>query len=49
MHLQGLGLLNHAEVHLARQRYELARQNAENALAIFDRLGRGWIKPKLTG
>ncbi len=39
IHLQGLGLLNHAEVHIARQRYELARQNAENALAIFDRLG----------
>ena len=39
IHLQGLGLLNHAEVHLARQRYEQARQNAENALGIFDRLG----------
>jgi putative nucleotidyltransferase with HDIG domain len=39
VHLQGLGLLNHSEVHLARQRYELARQNAESALSIFDRLG----------
>ena len=39
VHLQGLGLLNHAEVLLARQRYEHARQNAETALAIFDRLG----------
>ncbi len=39
IHLQGLGLLNHSEVHLARQRYELARENAEAALAIFDRLG----------
>jgi putative nucleotidyltransferase with HDIG domain len=39
IHLQGLGLLNHAEVHLARQRYEQARLNAEAALAIFDRLG----------
>jgi putative nucleotidyltransferase with HDIG domain len=39
IHLQGLCLLNHAEVHLARQRYELARENAEAALAIFDRLG----------
>jgi putative nucleotidyltransferase with HDIG domain len=39
VHLQGLGLLNHSEVHLARQRYEQARQNAEAALAIFDRLG----------
>ncbi len=39
VHLQGLCLLNHAEVHLARQRYEHARQNAESALGIFDRLG----------
>ena len=39
VHLQGLGLLNHAEVHLARQQYERARGNAESALAIFDRLG----------
>jgi putative nucleotidyltransferase with HDIG domain len=38
VHLQGLGLLNHAEVHLARQRYEQARLNAEAALGIFDRL-----------
>jgi putative nucleotidyltransferase with HDIG domain len=39
IHLQGLCLLNHSEVHLARQRYELARENAEAALAVFDRLG----------
>ena len=39
VHLQGLCLLNHAEVHVARQRFEQARQNAESALAIFDRLG----------
>jgi putative nucleotidyltransferase with HDIG domain len=39
VHLQGLGLLNHAEVHLARQHYEQARQNAEAALGIFDQLG----------
>jgi putative nucleotidyltransferase with HDIG domain len=39
VHLQGLGLLNHAEVHIARQQYEKARSNAERALAIFDRLG----------
>jgi tetratricopeptide (TPR) repeat protein len=38
VHLQGLGLLNHAEVHLARQRYDQARLNAEAALGIFDRL-----------
>jgi putative nucleotidyltransferase with HDIG domain len=39
LHLQGLGLLNHAEVHLARQRFEQARQNAETALGIFEQLG----------
>lgn len=38
IHLQGLTLLNHAEVHLARQDYEQARQNAETALGIFDQL-----------
>lgn len=38
MHLEGLCLLNHAEVHIARQRFEDARINAEAALAIFDRL-----------
>jgi putative nucleotidyltransferase with HDIG domain len=39
IHLQGLGLLNHSEVHLARQQYDQARQNAETALGIFDQLG----------
>ncbi|HEY8196567.1 MAG TPA: HD domain-containing phosphohydrolase [Gemmatimonadales bacterium] len=39
IHLQGLGLLNHSEVHIARQRYDQARQNAETALGIFDQLG----------
>ncbi|HEU5304169.1 MAG TPA: HD domain-containing phosphohydrolase, partial [Gemmatimonadales bacterium] len=39
IHLQGLGLLNHAEVHLARQRYDQAKQNAEAALGIFDQIG----------
>lgn len=39
IHLEGLGLLNHAEVHLARQDYDQARQNAETALGIFDQLG----------
>jgi putative nucleotidyltransferase with HDIG domain len=39
VHLRGLGLLNHSEVHLARQQFELARQNAEIALGIFDGLG----------
>src|SRR5207249_1612317 len=39
VHLQGLCLLNHAEVHFARQHFEQARLNAEAALAIFDQLG----------
>jgi putative nucleotidyltransferase with HDIG domain len=39
VHLQGLCLLNHSEVHLARQAFEPARQSAEAALAVFDRLG----------
>ena len=39
IHLEGLGLLNHAEVHLARREYDQARQNAETALGIFDQLG----------
>ncbi|HEY3279813.1 MAG TPA: HD domain-containing phosphohydrolase [Gemmatimonadales bacterium] len=39
VHLQGLCLVNHAEVDIARQRFENARQNAEAALALFDQLG----------
>ena len=39
VHLQGLCLVNHAEVHLARQRFGDAQRNAEAALAIFDQLG----------
>jgi putative nucleotidyltransferase with HDIG domain len=37
--LQGLCHLNHAEVHLARQRFEQAMAGAESALAVFDQLG----------
>ena len=37
-HLQGLCLLNHAEVHLALQRYDDARQSVEQALATFNEL-----------
>ncbi len=37
--LQGLCLLNHADVHAARQRFEEARRDAEASLAIFDQLG----------
>ncbi len=37
-HLQGMCLVNHAEVHFLRARYEQARRNAEDALAIFDQL-----------
>jgi putative nucleotidyltransferase with HDIG domain len=39
VHLQGLCLVNHAEVDLTRQRFENARQSAEAALALFDQLG----------
>lgn len=39
LHLQGLILLNRAEVHLAHKRYDEARQSAETALGIFDQLG----------
>jgi tetratricopeptide (TPR) repeat protein len=39
IHLESLGLLNHAEVHLARGDHDQARQNAESALGIFDQLG----------
>jgi putative nucleotidyltransferase with HDIG domain len=39
LHLWALCLVNHAEVHVARQRFEDARQNAESALALFDQLG----------
>ncbi|MGH7521139.1 MAG: HD domain-containing phosphohydrolase [Gemmatimonadales bacterium] len=37
-HLQGMCLVNHAEAHFARARYEAARRNAEAALAIFDQI-----------
>ncbi len=38
-HLRGLCLVNHAEVDVARQRFEDARQKAEDALAVFDHIG----------
>jgi putative nucleotidyltransferase with HDIG domain len=37
-HLQGMCLVNHAEAHFFRGRYDEARRNAESALAIFDQL-----------
>ena len=37
--LQGLCLVDQADIDVTRQRYENARQNAESALAIFDQLG----------
>lgn len=37
--LQGLCLLNHAEIDMAHQRYDEARRQAEAALVIFSRLG----------
>ncbi|HEX9610474.1 MAG TPA: HD domain-containing phosphohydrolase [Gemmatimonadales bacterium] len=39
VYLRGLCLVNHAEADVARQRFENARQNAEEALALFDQLG----------
>jgi tetratricopeptide (TPR) repeat protein len=36
IHLQGLCLLNHTEVHLARQQHDRARTEVERALDIFD-------------
>jgi putative nucleotidyltransferase with HDIG domain len=41
VHLEGLCRLNHAEVHLALGRIEVARSEAESALRIFDELGDG--------
>ena len=38
LHLQGLCLVNHADVHFLRERYDDARHNAEAALALFDQL-----------
>ena len=38
-YLEGLCLVNHAKVHIALERYEDARGNAETALAVFDRVG----------
>ena len=38
-YLRGLCLVNHAEVDVTRQRFEDARQKAEEALAVFDQLG----------
>src|SRR5579859_2135749 len=43
-YLQGACLVNHAEVHVARQRYEEALRSAEGALAIFDQLGAKAVK-----
>lgn len=37
-HLQGLSLLNHAEVHLALERYDDAQQSAEQAIATFNEM-----------
>lgn len=43
-YLQGACLVNHAEVHVARQRFEDALRSAEAALAIFDQLGAKAVK-----
>jgi putative nucleotidyltransferase with HDIG domain len=43
-YLEGLCLLNHAEVYVARERHEEARRNVESALALFDQIGGGVVK-----
>ena len=43
-YLQGLCLLNHAEVYFARERYEEARRNAESALGLFDQVDGGVLQ-----
>ncbi len=43
-YLQGLCLLNHAEVYFARERYDDARRNAEAALGRFDRVDGGVLR-----
>jgi len=44
VYLQGLCLLNHAEVFFARERYEAARRNAEDALGLFDQVDGGVLR-----
>ncbi|MGH7537053.1 MAG: HD domain-containing phosphohydrolase [Gemmatimonadales bacterium] len=39
VHLEGLCLLNHAEVLIVQQQYVDAQRNADGALGIFDRIG----------
>ena len=44
VYLLGLCLLNHAEVHFARDRYDEAKRNAEAALERFDRIDGGVLR-----
>ncbi len=43
-YLQGLCLLNHAEVYFARERYEEAQRNAETALGLFEQVDSGVLR-----
>src|SRR5437667_388752 len=43
-YLQGLCLLNHAEVYFAWERYEEARRNAETALGLFEQVDSGVLR-----
>src|SRR5438046_2033470 len=43
-HLEGLCLLNYADVYFERERYEEARQNAEAALVLRERIGSDVVK-----
>jgi putative nucleotidyltransferase with HDIG domain len=44
VYLQGLCLLNHAEIYVGRERYEEARRNAETALGLFDQIDGGVLR-----
>ena len=48
IHLQGLGLLNHAEVHLARQRTSRRGRTRRRARASSIRWDPGWTRPTPT-
>jgi putative nucleotidyltransferase with HDIG domain len=44
VYLRALCLLNHAEVYFARERYEAARRNAEDALVLLDQIDGGVLR-----
>jgi putative nucleotidyltransferase with HDIG domain len=44
VYLRALCLLNHAEVYFARERYEAARRNAEDALVLVEQIDGGVLR-----